>query len=208
MLLRRWWGTGKPGKLDIRSAVMSWAAGTGAIVLSVAVFLMLDSIRPMWPLGRPNLTGGLIALWLLTLLGALAEETFTKTVVFDGLSPEWGAVPAGVVSVAAFFLMNGGLVGGVVSAINVALMGTLCCLLYVRKGLWTTVAFRWGFSFALVFLAGYGGGGHGVYRFYGVSEMALTGGDAGFMYGTWMTILLACAVLWMCRSRIKALLKR
>ena len=107
-----------------------------------------------------------------------------------------------------FFLMNGGPVGGVVSALNVALMGTLCCLLYARRGLWTTVAFRWGFSFALVFLAGYGGGGHGVYRFYGVSEEALTGGDAGFMYGAWMTVLLAWAVLWMCRDKLRSILKR
>ena len=53
------------------------------------------------------------------------------------------------------------------------------------------MGFRWGWSFATVFLLGQGGGTHAVYRLLGVSEVLLTGGDAGFVYGLWLTLLLA-----------------
>jgi len=172
---------------DGKAVLRWWFAGTGVAALSAALFLLTDSLRLQWPLSRPRLSAGLLPLWGLTLLTALAEELFTKGVIYDGVKRSRGEAWAASASALAFFLMNGGYSGTVVSGINVALTGALCALLYRRLGLWTPVAFRWGWGFATVFLLGQGGGAQGVYRLYGVSENLLTGGDAGLVYGLWAT---------------------
>ena len=59
---------------------------------------------------------------------------------------------------------------------------------------------RWGWSFATVFLLGFGGGEASLLRFYGVSETLLTGGDAGPVYGLYLTIILALALVWLYRK--------
>ena len=172
------------------AAVRWWLAGTAMALLSAALFLLMDSLRPEWPLSAPRLSAGLLALWLLSLLTAFSEELFTKCVLMESVSPRWGMVWA----VLAFFLINGGYSGTTISGINVALMGVLCAVLYQRHGLWADVAFRWGWSFAAVFLLGQGGGDLAVYRLYGVSENGLTGGDRGLAYGLWLTLLLCLMI--------------
>ena len=185
----------KPG----RTAGLWWLVGTGAAVLSALLFLATDSLRLRWPIGRPNITPGLLVLWLLNLVSAFAEELFTKAALYDTVKARWGRVAATAAATVVFFLMGGGLSGTVVSGVNVALMGVACCLLYDRFGLWAPVMLRWGWGFATVFLLGHGGGDHAVYRLYAISESWLTGGDPGFAYGLWLTILLVllCATaLW------------
>lgn len=174
-----------------RGALAWWTVGTGIALLSAALFLLTDSLRPQWPLNAPRLGMGHLPLWGLTLLTALAEECFTKGVIYDGVKRQGGDAWALAASALAFFMMNGGYSGTLVSALNVALMGALCAALYCRYGLWVPVAFRWGWGFATVFLLGQGGGAQAVYRFYGVSETLLTGGDAGLVYGLWMTAVLS-----------------
>ena len=176
---------------DIKKAAPHWATGAALALVSAAVFLITDSLRLQWPLSRPRLTPGLLPLWALTLLTALAEELFTKGVVYDRVKRRWGAVWAVIASTVLFFLTNGGYSGTWISAVNVALMGVFCALCYDRFGLWAPVGFRWGWGFASMFLLGQGGGDRAVYRLYGVSEALLTGGDAGLVYGLWMTAALA-----------------
>ncbi len=179
-----------------------WAVGTLAALMSAALFLITDSLRLQWPLGRPRLSPGLLPLWALTLLTALAEELFTKGVVYDRVKRRWGRIWAVMASTLLFFLTNGGYSGTWISAVNVALMGVLCALCHDRFGLWAPVGFRWGWGFATVFLLGQGGGDRAVYRLYGVSEALLTGGDAGLVYGLWVTgALVALTGIMMRRSR-------
>ena len=83
-----------------------------------------------------------------------------------------------------------------ISALNVLLMGWLCCLLYERRGLWSAVFFRWAWSTVNVFVLGFGGQSASVYRLYGVSEVLMTGGDAGPAYGLWTTLLLTGVIVW------------
>ena len=190
-LRRMWFGArGLPG-LKPRPALLAWAVGTGIALGSAALFIWTDSLRPLWPLTRLRLGLGLLLLWVLNLIGTLAEELFTRGVIFEGLHRRWGVIGATLASTLVFFLSNGGWSGTILSGINVLLMGALCCLLYRRHGLWAPVGFRWGWSFATVFLLGQGGGDHAVFRLLGVSEVLLTGGDAGFVYGLWLTLLLA-----------------
>ena len=160
-----------------------WVVGTALALLSAALFLLTDSLRLTWPLSGPHLTPGLLPLWGLTLLTALAEEAFTKALVYDGLKPH-GRVWAILAATLLFFLTNGGYSGTWISGVNVALMGLLCALLYDRFGLWAAVMLRWGWGFATVFILGQ------IYQLYGVSETLLTGGDAGLVYGLWLTALL------------------
>ena len=190
--LRRWWlgARGMPG-VQSRPAVLAWIIGTGIALVSAALFMCTDSLRPLWPISQPRLGTGLLVLWGLNLIGTLAEELFTRGVIFEGLCRRWRMVWAMLASTLVFFLSNGGWSGTIVSGVNVLLMGVLCCLLYFHHGLWAPVGFRWGWSFATVFLLGQGGGTHAVYRLLGVSEVLLTGGDAGFVYGLWLTLLLA-----------------
>ena len=176
---------------DVKKSAPLWAAGTALALVSAALFLVTDSLRLLWPLGRPHITPGLLPLWALTLLTALAEELFTKGVVYDRVVRRWGAVWAVTASTLLFFLINGGYSGSWISAVNVALMGVFCALCHDRLGLWAPVGFRWGWGFASVFLLGQGGGDRAVYRLYGVSEALLTGGDAGLVYGLWVTGALA-----------------
>ena len=182
-----------------KRACAAWLAGTGLAILSAALFLLTDSLRLRWPLSAPRLTGALPVLWLMSGAGVLAEELLTKRVVYDAVEARRGTIPATVCATAISFLFGGGLAGNVLSGVNVALMGISCCLLYRAFGLWVPVAFRWAWSFHTLFLLGQGGGDHAVYRLYAVSENLLTGGDRGFVYGLWLTVVLVVAVLGMAR---------
>lgn len=173
-------------------------AGVFATLLLSALCLIPDSMRLEWPLTAPRLTWTLPAMAVVSLFSTIAEEAFTKRVLYDGLRGRWNGLWATAAICAVFWLADGGLAGGIVSAINVLLLGLTCCLLYARFGYWTTVGFRWGWSLGTVFLLGFGGGDAAVYRLYGVSEALLTGGDAGPMHGLWTTALLAVVNAVLC----------
>lgn len=167
--------------------------GLAAAALVLAVSILPDSIRAEW--AAPRLAWALPVMLVVAFISTLAEELFTKRVLYDGIASRWGTLWATLVSAAGFFLMAGGYAGNVLSAVNVALLGSLCCLVYARNGLWAGVGLRFGWTAATVFLMGFGGGEASVWRFYGVSEGLLTGGDAGPVYGLYMTILLIIGVV-------------
>ena len=170
-----------------------WRASLTGILMALiiaALGLLPDSMRLEWPLNAPVFTGTLPVMAVVSLLCATAEEAYTKRVLYDGLSARWSRLWATAVSCAVFWLTGNGYAGSIVSAVNVLLLGMVCCMLYTRFGFWTSVGFRWGWSLANVFLLGFGGGEGAVYRLYGVSEALLTGGDAGPMHGLWTTLLL------------------
>ena len=193
----------RPARPRLHSLLVSQLGGMSVALGLAALFLMADSLRPDWPLSRPHITGALVALWLLTGIGVAAEEWYNRHVIYEIIRERWGVLPAVTGSVIVYFLFTGGLAGNVVSGVNVALMGLACVLMYRRCGLWVPVGFRWGWSFSSLFLLGQGGGGHAVYRLYGVSEGLLTGGDAGFVYGLGLTAALAGLVLWLVFGRQK-----
>ncbi|MBR1821299.1 MAG: CPBP family intramembrane metalloprotease [Clostridia bacterium] len=206
-LRRLWLGKWERQRLEGGRLALFALAGLGMAVIVLLLGLLPDSLR--LEMAAPRFSWSLIAVCAVSLLSALAEEAFTKGVLFDGLAPRWGKAWAAAVACAWFFLGNGGYAGTAVSALNVLLMGFLCCVLYARYGLWAAVGLRWGWSFATVFLMGFGGGETAVYRFYGVSETLLTGGDAGPIYGLWTTLLLVGMIGWMERNRLRAMrLKR
>lgn len=190
-LRRRLFGLGSLPKAMPAALLRAWLMGTGAAVMSGALFLLTDSFRPEWPLAAPRLTAGLIALWLISLLGALSVTLFCEALLYDGLRERWGGIGAGTACVIAFFLLSGGLSGSVLSAANVVLLGIAYLLVYEKRGLLACAGLNWGWSFALAFLLGFGGGDRAAYRLYAVSELWLTGGDAGFAYGLWLTLMLA-----------------
>lgn len=193
--LRRLWGLA--GRLIDPSDGHLWRATLtgilGAAVVAV-VCLLPDSMRPEWPLTSPRLGWQLPVMAAVSLISTLAGETFTKRVLYDGLRRRWGGLWATATVCGVFLIAAGGLTGNAVSAVNTALTGLACCLLYERYGLWTAVGFRWGWSLGNVFLLGFGGGETAVYRLYGVSETLLTGGDAGPMHGLWATLILTLVI--------------
>ena len=185
-----------------RTAAIALLAGLCVALTSAGLFLLTDSLRLLWPLSRPRLSAGLAPLAALSLMTVLAEELFTKRVVYALADQAWGRAWATAIAAAVFFLSNGGYAGNILCAINVALTGILCCAVYARHSLAASVALRWGWSFATVFLLGYGGGSHAIYRLYGVSENLLTGGDAGFVYGLWLTIVLCAGLFLYCKKDV------
>ena len=194
--LRKLWGlegalTGAP------SAGLWRGSSTGVLAAIVVVVLCLlpDSLRPEWPLTAPRLGWTLPVMAVISLFSTLAEEAFTKRVLFDGLRRRWDRLWAAALVSTVFWLTGGGPAAGVVGSVNALLLGWVVCALYAGYGLWTAVGFRWGWSVATVFLLGFGGGEASVYRFYGVSEALLTGGDAGIMHGLWTTLLLAGMII-------------
>lgn len=171
------------------------STGVLAAIVVVVLCLLPDSLRPEWPLTAPRLGWTLPVMAVISLFSTLAEEAFTKRVLFDGLRRRWGRLWAAALVSAVFWLTGGGPAAGVVGSVNALLLGWVVCALYAGYGLWTAVGFRWGWSVATVFLLGFGGGEASVYRFYGVSEALLTGGDAGIMHGLWTTLLLAGMII-------------
>ena len=190
--LRKLWGL--DGRLIDTPSGKLWRSTLTGILAAMAVILLCllpDSMRPEWPLTAPRLGWTLPVMALVSLLSTLAEEAFTKRVLFDGLRQRWGGLWAAALVSAVFWLNGGGPASGIVGSINALLLGWTGCLLYAGYGLWSAVGFRWGWSVANLFLLGFGGGEAAVYRFFGVSEALLTGGDAGLMHGLWTTLLLA-----------------
>ena len=188
---------GRPALRDLRVGHL----GLVIAVMLAALFTLTDSLRAA---GAPRFSPALIPLGAILLLSVLGEELLTKGVLYASIRERWGRLWAAAAATLAFFLIGGGLGGTVISGINVALLGLLCCLLYERYGLWTTVLFRWGWSFATVLMLGQGGGAHAVLRLYGVSENLLTGGDAGFACGLmWTTILLALIAISLYKDKQK-----
>lgn len=190
--LRRLWRGNRPIAFRTRELLLAALSGLALAATVLLLGLLPDSLRR--EAGPPRFSPGLLALCAVSLLAVLAEEAFTKRVLYDGLAPRWGRLWATAASCAVFFAMNGGYAGNVPCAINVLLLGLLICRVYERYGLWADVGLRWGWSFATVFLLGFGGGEASLLRFYGVSETLLTGGDAGPVYGLYLTAALAIAV--------------
>lgn len=202
--LRGLWGLPKGAtRFGGRALFRGALVGLGGAVAVALLCLIPDSVRPEWPLTAPRLSLALPALLIVSLLVALAEEAFTKTVLYDGLLARRGGAWASAAACAAFFLMNGGYAAGVVGGANVLLLGLLGCLVYAGYGLWAAVGLRWGWSAANVLLLGFGGGDYAVYRLYAVSDRPMTGGDYGPVYGLWTTLLLAGGIAWMATRKRK-----
>ena len=207
--LRRLWRiSGNAPAFSAARTALCWLIGTAMALLIAALCLIPDSMRLEWPLSRPRFSGALPALWIIGLAGVLAEEVFTKRVLFDGLRLRWGSTWAVTVACAAFFLIGGGYAGNALCAANVALLGLVCCSLHARRGVWTSTAFRWGWSAANMFLLGFGGEDHGLYRLYHISEDWLTGGGSGLICGAWATLLLSVFLLWLERRKLFKALRR
>lgn len=205
--LRRLWGLdGASMRFRGRRLLLATLAGLALAILVLLLGLIPDSLR-MEP-DAPRLRASLPALCAVSLLAAISEEAFTKGVLFDGLADRWGRPWATVAACAVFFLSNGGMAGNAVSAVNVLLLGLVCCAAHARYGLWSAVGLRWGWSVATVFLMGFGGGEASLMRFYGVSEALLTGGDAGPVYGLYATAALALALAWLERDALRRAVRR
>lgn len=200
-LRRLWLGQRARATLEGRALARAAIAGLCVALVIAALCLLPDSMRLEWPPGAPNVTWALPTLCAVSLLAALAEEAFLKRVLFDGLRARWGAIWATAIVCALFFVSNGGYAGNVACAVNVLLLGAICCAMYARWGLWAAAGFRWGWSVGTMFVMGFGGGEAAVYRLYGVSEAWLTGGDAGPVYGLWATLLLAGMLAWLMRKK-------
>ena len=207
LLIRLWSVSQNRPKSAFGGFALAGLTGLLAAAMLAALCLLPDSMRLEWPLSRPHFDGAQPVLLLLSLLGVLAEEVFLRRVLQDGLRGRWGEGLATACAAMAFVLV-GGWPGSLLGALNALLLGLVCGWVYARGGLWHTVGFRWGWSVANVFLLGFGGGSHAVYRLYGVSERWLTGGDAGLTAGLWATLALCAALAWLGRERIRRTLAR
>lgn len=196
-LRRLWLGGDAAHSFDGKRLARGALAGLAAALLIGAVCLLPDSARLEWSLSAPRLSWVQPLLLAVSLLGTLAEEEFSKRVLYDGLRARWKRPWAIAVVCAVFFLMNGGYSAGLPGMLNALLLGFASCLLYERGGLWLAVGFRWSWSAANLLLLGFGGGEYAVYRLYGVSETMLTGGDAGPTAGLWTTLLLVGGIAWL-----------
>ena len=206
--LRRLWRFSGQQPRPARGFLRAALTGFGAVLIIAALCLIPDSMRLDWPIAAPRLTSDFPVLCVVALVVTLAEEAFSKRVLYSGLRERRGRTVAAAAVCILFFLSNGGFAGSMVSGINVVLLGWACCLIYEHYGLWAVTGFRWGWSVANTFLLGFGGGRSSVYRLYGVSENLLTGGDAGPMYGVWTTMLLAGLIGWAMREPLRRAMRR
>ena len=202
---RRRLGSAAHLRTDFRNGLVPGIFSGLFTLCSGAVFLIMDSMRPEWPITQPYFDLNLLFMLPVTVFTALSEELFTKGVVFDGVRQVWKRPAAIAATAAVFFVLNGGYAGSILCGINVLLMGIVCCMLYERRGLWAAVLFRGIWSYCSVFVAGFGQKSMSVYSLYSVSEAWLTGGDSGMICGLWMTFWLASIAVWMERRKVPVL---
>lgn len=207
LLLRRRFPLAEKANPAVRSGLFPAVVGILAAVLSGALFLLTDSFRLDWPLAEPRITAGLPALLMIHLLSILAAELLGRGVIYALFRQRWGTRWATLASSLLFTLATG-LGSGPIGMLNAMLLGALCCRLFDRRGLWAGVGLRLGWSAANLFLLGFGGGESAVYRLYAVSEIPLTGGDAGLSCGLWVTCLLCLALAWHFRDCVPSRLLR
>ena len=184
----------RPGSPEGKSVLIGLNIGVGTALLSTALFLLTDSLRMSWPLLKSRIAPPLLIFWILDGIVVFTEELFTKKIVYEAIRKDRGRIWAVTCAVVASFLVNGGLTGTAIFAVNTALMGLFSALLYERGGLWLPTAIYRGWRFITRELLGQRSESP---ILYGISETALTGGDRGFESGLWLTALLVtlCAFL-------------
>ena len=188
----------------IRGGTLAVGAGIGlAVVLaSAGLFVLIDSMRPAFPLAEARFGGELIALFIVYLAAALAEELFDRAFVLRAVDPAGGSgkrrLLSWAASAAALWLTTGALGLGVLGSINMLLFGLLLALLHDLGRPELSLGLRFGWSYASVALVNFPGGNTAsrpLWQLNHVSESLLTGGDRGLICGLWMTALLALALL-------------
>lgn len=208
-VLRRIWLKERLCVVNVSKGGMLLLIGAGFSVITAALFLIMDSMRLEWPLSRPNISLSQPVLLLIMMLSAVSEEAFNKRVLFDGAKAGWETAAAMAVSTIVFFMDSAGYAGNMLSAMNVLLMGILCCCIYMRYGMLASAGFRCGCSFGASILMGFGSGAaDSVYRVYYVSDGWFTGGAGGPVYGLWQTIVLSAALILMNRKALKAFFEK
>ena len=203
--LRKLWKLPKTDRsFDWRCLLKALLPGMLLPFVAYTLFLLSDSLRLEWPLSAPNLSASIPLLVLLTLLRLTAEEFFSKGVLLDGVKRRWGMPLAWGISALWFLFANSMGNVNLLSWLNLLLMGLLCGLIYEKSGILASIGVRFGWAFVNQVLFGFGNTNQtAVYKLYAVSEISLSGGDGGLIYGIAATFLLILWIAGLSRREIR-----
>lgn len=195
----------KPAANDARLAGIGALAGFGSGALLSTAALLVDSMRLERPLGEISLSPALISGLIVVLLGCICGEMLSKRLIFDPVRQRYGrwVAYAATAIVAIFADLTP------MGALNGILMALIGCVFYERGGMLASAALRAGWMIwtNLVF-AWPGSGSASMYRMYTVSEIWLTGGNAGAEAGFGCTLLWMIIAVILLRKDVKRLMNR
>lgn len=188
VLAKRWTAPRKnAAKVTARGALVGMVPG---MALTAVVFL-LDSMRLESALTEPAMGFAQGSALAVLLLGSLSGEMLTKRLVFDPVQHRFGRWSGYAAAVLTAVMLSVSRVYPV-GLITAALMGIAGCAMYERGGLMASAAMAAGWSAWTGWLFAWPKNGSAcVYRMYTVSDVWLTGGNAGAEAG------FGAVVLWM-----------
>lgn len=167
-----------------------------------AIFLAADSVRIEAVYGVSVSLAVMLAVYF---VACMAEECFCRVLAFDMVRERCGGSIARLVSCGLFFLAGSGWALGWIGALNLLLMGLVCCELYDVWGVWASLSFRVAWSFVSAALLQFPGNtsvSRPLVALYAVSDSLWTGGESGLISGLCVTILLAMGILVAVARRI------
>ncbi len=182
-------------RFSARDFGLGSAAGAVVVAVSAGLFLLIDSMR----LAAPAAFGADIIVFLpVYIAAACAEEAFCrafvlKAIVREGNGNRAVSLIACIVSAVILALTTGAFSLGVLGAVNMLLIGFVCACLHRMGHAWTSVGFRFAWSWFSVAIFNFPGGNAAaapMLSLYHVSDAWLTGGTRGLICGAWMTVLI------------------
>lgn len=199
-LARRWTPAQRSvAKETGKGALLGVAPG---LVLTFAAFL-LDSMRLENPLTEPAVSYSQVTALAVLLMGSLSGEVLTKRLIFDPMRSRYGRW-GGVLAVLLMSVLLSGSWSSGMGLITTALMGLAGCVLYERGGLMASAALTAGWSAWTAWLFAWPNTTSAcVYRMYTVSEVWLTGGNAGAARGFGSMLLWAMIAAILLRKEMK-----
>lgn len=188
---------------SLKPSLSAFFAGFCAAVAFYLLFVLTDSYRVDWQSALPQLPLVVLSALILA-LRLFAEALFTKRVIMDGLRKRGHARLALIFAGVWMALTHYDSIANVISAVNWLLLGLLIGLLYLKfelfTGLGLYLGWQWGQQLGFGFTSGTQ---TSVCRLYAISEVPLTGGDGGMLYGFGMTALLAAGILLLTRRNLR-----
>lgn len=199
-LARRWTPAQRSiAKEAVKGALIGVMPG---LVLTFAA-LMLDSMRLESPLTEPAVSYSQASALAVLIMGSLSSEALTKRLIFDPVKHRFGRW-VGILAVMLTSVLLSGRWGSAMGLITAAMMGIAGCAVYERGGLIASASLMAGWSAWTSWLFAWPNTGSAcVYRMYTVSEVWLTGGNAGVSCGFGSVLLWTIIAAILLRREIK-----
>lgn len=179
---------------EIRKLIKWFCIGLLGALAGTVICLLTDSLRLTLPLTEPNFSLSTVLSLPVCFVATLAGEVFMMEYIYESAHLHLKRVLCIIIVICIEFLEQRAWRLGTVGMVNVALKALVCCLMHVTVGLAATTGLWFGWGFVLSALFGLSGCAWTVYH---VSDVWLTGGNAGLFCGLTATVFMAAVITYL-----------